>query len=544
MRIVVERGEAKFFDQKFPDGTIYVGRHADCQIVLPGDDRILARHLMIFTEDKQWLVEPLHDKFHTTHLNGHALHKRQALSDGDVITICEYKITVFTSETVKKKELLFQVIAKGHDELQETAGFGPEELQLPESVVVKLRNDTFSVSKGQLEYITGLTLKMLEAENVRYLMSLVLDALMKDFDACCAWIGLRSDSEGHLHLSGGHDLSGRSIDAPATARKISFAVVECARSIFQQSLADNPERSAIASPLVSPDGSLGMIYLESQPGKPRYTVADLDILVFICNQMALGVDRLLRLQNDQVNKFRTLDQELARKVQASTAPWQVPQWSGLQVSVLSEAGSGMTTDFYDIVPLGEEQAMVMIGQSAEGKSDTSISIAAASAAFRIGAVHRDMPQVLTRQLNWVLFTTASEPRELNLGILSINPKSGEFYICLSGMILAGLLTGSGKYTKIQTPNNPLVAQARKAKYEAVRGILKTGQTLALVTEGIFAVKSPSGETISPEHLWDVLSDSSEQVATRMMNDLIDDISAFSGTKRHEKDISVVLLKKT
>jgi GAF domain-containing protein len=544
MRIVVEQGEAVLFDQNFTGGTLYVGRHEQCQVKLPGDDKIAARHLVIFEENGEWFVNTLHDQYQTTQLNGQVFQGRRELAADTELTLANYRIKCLFEEKEDEDRIVpFQIIARGNADLQETAAYAPAQMNLPETVIIKKRTDTFSLSKGRLEYLSSLTLKMLEAPDVRGLVSMVIDALLADMQACCVWIGLRADSEGHLHLSAGKDLSGRPVDAPATARKFTYATVECARSLILQAMENNPDRSCLTSPLVSPDGSLGMVYLESDPEKPRFTPSDLDTLVFICNQMAIAIDRLLRREKEQIGRILSIDQELARKVQSRTAPWKLPQWPELQLAVLAEPGTGACTDFYDVVPLGDKQAMMLLGQTAPGTSDTAICIAEMSASFRIGAVHRDAPQVLMRQINWLLFATAGEPRKITAGLVSIDPQSGEFCICLAGNVHAFLVGTTGKVVKIKTPANPLVGEFRVSKYEAVNGKLGSEQTLVLCTGGIFGVASGKGGLFNEGHLVEFLSDSLGQIPARVLSDLADDITAFTGGKKPQHDITLLLLRK-
>jgi sigma-B regulation protein RsbU (phosphoserine phosphatase) len=286
-----------------------------------------------------------------------------------------------------------------------------------------------------------------------------------------------------------------------------------------------------------------MIYLESAKGKPRYNVADLDTLVFICNYLGMAIDRLLRMQTDQLDKMRSLDQEMSRKVQLRTAPWQLPQWPELQVAVLTEPGAGACTDFCDVLPLGEKQAMILVGQTSAGEADTAVSIAQMSSAFRIGAVHRDMPQVLLRQINWMMFSTTNEARHLSAGVVSIDVQTGEFNLCLAGNVFAYLIGSTGKAVQIKTEGNPFVGEARKSKYEAVQGKLNSDQILALCTGGVFSVESPDNRTFGEQHLLDFLSDSCDQVPARILSDLAEDINSFTGGKKPANDITLLLLRK-
>ncbi len=546
MRIVVERGDSKVFDQRFGESTIYIGSHSNCQISLKGDAKVAPRHLVIFREitdgEEKWFVEPLHDQYHTSYLNGHLIRSRTGLNDKDEIKIGNFQITVFFE---RKKEVLVpvQVIAKGHNELKETFGFTQEDLKLSEEVIIKQKLDTFSISKGRFDYISSLTLKMLEIEDIRTLIEAVAEVLIRDFQASIAWIGLRNDEEGNLHLCTGKDSAGNPIDVPARAREFSFAVVECARSVLLQSLKEKPKSSAMAAPLIGPDGSLGMIYLESRPDKQRYNVSDLDTLVFICYQMGLVIDRLLRVQTEQLEQLQSVDQQLARKVQGNIVPWELPQWPGLQLAVLSEAGTGYVTDFYDIVPLGAERLMVLVGKIPEGATDSAICMGEISSAFRIGAVHRDAPQVLMREINWLLFCTASEPRRISVAIASINPETGEFYLCSAGQIKAHIIAGVDEVNSLNLPDNPLVGMAKKARYETIKGVLKPNQILLLSTPGIFSVTSSKGKVLKEEQLLEVIVDSSAPTASGIMNELADYIRNFMGKDKPEQDITLIMIRK-
>jgi len=543
MRIQVERGETLFFDQHFTKKTVYIGRLENCDIHLPADESVSNRHLMVFEEKNAWFIEPLHDPYHRSYLNGHLLRERQSLKDGDEIVAGDFRILVFPSDRAEDRAVAVQVAARSKSELQDTLGLSSADMGLPEDVIVKNRTETFSLSRGRMEYLSGLTLKMLEYTDVRALMSAVIDALLADLQASCVWIGLRTDDEGHLHLSAGKDITGRAIDAPEPARESSNAVVECGRAVLYQSSERLPERSAMAAPLVSPDGSIGMVYLESQSNKQKFNVADLDTLVFLGTQMAIALDKLLREQTEQLEQIRSLDQELARKVQTRMAPWKLPQWPGLQLAVLAEQGTGQCSDFYEVVPLADKQGMILIGQTGADETDSAISMAEVCAAFRIGAVHQDMPQVLMRQINWLVSNTRTEPRRISAGMLSINPQSGKFIISLAGNIFGYLIDDTGKAVKIKEQGNQLIGEARKSKYKAAQGRLAPGQTLVLCTGGIFKLRSLRRDSFQEQQLIDLLSDSSTQPVAGILSDLADDISVFTSGKKPELDVTVLMLRK-
>jgi serine phosphatase RsbU (regulator of sigma subunit) len=221
----------------------------------------------------------------------------------------------------------------------------------------------------------------------------------------------------------------------------------------------------------------------------------------------------------------------------------LPQWPELKLVVLTEPGSNACTDFYDVLPLGEKQGMILIGQTSPDQSDAAVSIAEFSSAFRIGAVHRDIPPVLLRQVNWLLFSSASEPRRMSAGVLGIDPQSGEFCISLAGKVYAYLVGTTGKVVQLKTENNPLVGESRKSKYEAIKGKLNPNQFMALCTGGLFSLTSSNGDRFTEKHLLDFLQDNADQTPARILSELVDDISAFTGGEKPKEDITLLLLRK-
>jgi serine phosphatase RsbU (regulator of sigma subunit) len=331
---------------------------------------------------------------------------------------------------------------------------------------------------------------------------------------------------------------------PALAKESQKAVCEHGRSVLYQNVPSLGERSAMAASLVSPDGSLGMVYVESSSTRAsKFSVPDLDILMFAAMQMASGLDQVLRDQTDMIARKIGQNQEMSRKVQQRIAPWKLPQWPGLAVGVFSESGKNECTDFYDIVPNGQEQGMVLIGRTGSDETDSALTMAEIGSAFRIGAVHRVQPQVMLRLANWVIYGYRNEPRRISAGVLAIDPDSGEFLVSLVGEIHGWVIGDSGKVTKIGRHTDVWIGQARKSKFEGVTGKLKTRESLVLFTEGIFKLRAPDGRTFSRDQFEEYLSDSSAQPLSGVMSDLVSEIKNFTGGEAFASDMTVVMLRK-
>jgi len=543
MRILVKRGETLVYDGHFSERTIYIGRQEGCQIRLAGDESIMARHLMVFEEAGQWFVEPLHDAYHRSLLSGHLLRERQAIEDRAELTVSDFNISVLPSDRVEDQTLAVQVVTQSTEALQQTADRTVECMGVANATIVKQGTETISLTQGWPEHVASLALKMSAIHDVRALMSMVIDTVFADFDAACVWIGLRTDEQGNLHLASGRDLTGHPVEPPATAQASRTAVAECARAVLYQNTEMFKDHSAMAAPLVSSTGSVGMAYVESRPGRQKFRVPDLDIFMFICTQMAVRLDRILHEQTEQVSAEHAINQRVAKNVQSRVTPWQLPQWPGLNLLVFSEPGQTECTDFYDVVAQGNRHGTVLIGQTDRTETDTALSIAQVCSAFRIGAVHMDAPQVLTRQINWVVYGSMGQPRRISMGILAIDPGSGAFQVCLVGEVHGYAVDQAGKPIKIEMHNDQLVGQARKSSYQAVQGQLQVNQTLVLCTNGIFEMTSPDGQTFREEQLVNLLADNYSQPPATTLKALVDEVSAFTAGQKPNRDVTVFVLRR-
>jgi serine phosphatase RsbU (regulator of sigma subunit) len=546
VRIVVEQGEARFCDLEFSGGTIYVGRHESCHVRLPGTEKISLRHLVLFNENGEWFVDPIHDQYHTSYLNGHLIRQKTQLSEGDVLRIEDFNIKLLGDKKNKSNAQGVPSLVKSRTnaELSETENYTACDLHLLETVIVKKRNETFSLGRGRLDYLRDLTQKLLDINDVREMIEIMNDILIKDFQVGISWVGLRTDAEGNMHLSSGKSRNGKAIDQPAAAKNFSYATVECGRALLQQIMEGDPECSCICVPIMSADGCLGMIYAETGHNSPRFTIPELDTFMFLANQYAIVIDRILRRRTEQLDKIRTLDHELARKIQSRTSPWQLPQWPGLSVAMLAEPGEDVCTDFHDVLPLGDEQAMMLIGEVPVGQTDSGVCLAEMSAGFRVGAIHRDAPQVLMRQINWLMFSLSPEPCSISAGIVSIDTQTGEFFLCLAGSVLAFLVSGSDKVVSIRGNGNPLIGQTRKAKFEGIKAKLLPGQSLVLCTSGIFSLTSEANERFHEDQLSDLLMDGFGQTTSRVLSEITDDISSYLNGRKPQRDLTLMMLRKS
>jgi sigma-B regulation protein RsbU (phosphoserine phosphatase) len=139
------------------------------------------------------------------------------------------------------------------------------------------------------------------------------------------------------------------------------------RFSMRQSVLDLRLRSILCVPLAAQDRLLGIIYVDNRLQAGLFSQADLDLLASIASTAAIAVENA-RLYQLAVEKGR-LERELhmAREVQASLLPRQVPQLPGWEFAAHWRPARQVAGDYYDFIPLDEGRlGLVMADVSDKG----------------------------------------------------------------------------------------------------------------------------------------------------------------------------------
>src|SRR5205807_724734 len=121
---------------------------------------------------------------------------------------------------------------------------------------------------------------------------------------------------------------------------------------LSQSVVDFRIRSVMCAPLARHDGkSFGVIQLDTQDRSKKFTQEDLKLLCGVSNQASIALENA-RLLEEAVHQERLQrDLQLAKKVQESFLPRNLPKVEGYEFYGFCEAAREVGGDYYDYIPL-------------------------------------------------------------------------------------------------------------------------------------------------------------------------------------------------
>jgi len=531
MKITVKRADVILSEQTFEDDEVIVGSGSDCAVCLPGDlgDR-LAR--LALDGDDNWRVEKL-DPEAPVLLNDNPLTDRRRLANNDVLSVRELDIHVCLDD--------------GQEPAVEEPPLSPEELAkikqypLPPNAVVKKHYEALNLSPEQLERVARMAVNIGAARDVHELIEASLGMVMEAFGARMAWIGVRRKPMGELEVVAGRTPSGHTTATTPVLDMLQYRCLERAQHICVRKIVEGDISSAVAVPLRTTAGNLGLIYVDRRRGAKRFQIIDLDIISALAGHVAAKLDAMFQARVQQSVVQSAAEIGLIHTIQTILDPKGSPAWRNLQLAAYGRSGQDNPGDVYDIMTHPDtNMSAIMLGHVISKGASLALAMARLHSTFRVGFLHMDPPHALARTLNWLMYDE-KDPATVDSMFLVIDPPTGKFRFTRAGRIGGFIVNTKGEPRLVSGADGPSIGRIRNYEYLSKVDQLAPGETLALYTRGVATATNAADERFSEKRFIELVCDGFGQRPSQTIQDITDELTGFLNGGKHPDDMTIVLL---
>jgi serine phosphatase RsbU (regulator of sigma subunit) len=529
MRLVVSERDTLMADVSVVDEAVYIGSRPGCKIHL-NDLRVEKQHCVIFPERPGcWVLEPLAEKGYTR-VNGVVVSKRHELRDGDQISIQEYAIRVQLEGRQPEP-----VLPAVHELARIT------QFPLPAGSVVRKPDDPIRLTRAQLDQLRQIGLSFNKTNNMAELIDLALMTLLQVFRGRQAWLSITGKSA-PASLAEGRNVAGHPIETPSLAEKLRYRCVDRSQHVCIPEGGEEQTGSAMAVPLIGPEGKLGMIYVDSRLGAQPYSEQDLDFLSALASIVGVHIEATTYKQARLRAEASLSELIIARKIRTHLIPSAHPEWQSLRMVRLIDDGEGSVTDFYDAIKLADKSASLILAQADAGPDRSLQILAQVRAAFRVASLHSDPPHVIIRALNWLLHEPTGQ-NGLHVVAMNINPATGDLAYCTAGEPNLLIVDNQGKPRELPLSKAPSAGTVRNFDFSTQRDVLRPAEMLAMFTNGIFALTNAEGAQLSRPRVIEMIADVFGQPVAPAMGELMTDLHAYIKAGHRPQDVTILLLSR-
>lgn len=265
-----------------------------------------------------------------------------------------------------------------------------------------------------------------------------------------------------------------------------------------QSIMSSGVRSLVAAPLMDPEGSLGLIVLNSRLHMRQFTEDDMSLLTSLASVAALRI-RNVALALEAAERQRLEEElELARSIQVALLPASLPDIDGYELWGRNLPSRGVSGDFYEIV--AREKDCFLLIADVSGKGIAASLLTASFEALAAGPIEEGRsPGRVTAGVSKRLFERTPPAKYATAWLGTLEPETGRVCYTNAGHNPALHVRASG-VVDVLGPTGVPVGLVQGSEYEEAELTLEAGDFLLLYTDGITESEDPEGEEYGLEKL--------------------------------------------
>jgi sigma-B regulation protein RsbU (phosphoserine phosphatase) len=299
-------------------------------------------------------------------------------------------------------------------------------------------------------------------------------------------------------------------------------------------------RSGMVVPITSQNRIIGVFSLESDR-REAYQEDDLKLLEAFASLAAISLERAR--QHEQILETRRLEGELlvAKRIQQSFLPRRKPQLAGFDISGINIPSEEVGGDYYDFIPIIDNQLGIAIGDVA-GKG---IPAAFIMASFRAGLIAEIRNNYAIRSIMFKVNNLLFESTDPEIYVTAVygvlDTKNRIFTFANAGHNAPILRRASGEMHYL-TEGGIALGMFENSVYEERPLGISTGEIMVFYTDGVTEAKNDKEEEFGTKRLKQVIADSHQLSAVQIQENICKSVEEFTGHSHAEDDLTIIVIK--
>jgi sigma-B regulation protein RsbU (phosphoserine phosphatase) len=319
-------------------------------------------------------------------------------------------------------------------------------------------------------------------------------------------------------------------------------VVECTRlQDSAQAAGDNQGLLFHASaPIRVQDRALGIINVATEDWQ-FLTAADLQFLTAVSAQLAIALERA-QLYDELSAQRHRLEQELqmAREVQASLLPRQLPRVPGFSFAADWRSAREMAGDFYDIFALPEDRWALVIADVSDKGAPAAMYMAMTRSLIRSSASRNPSPAAALIEVNREIFAHSSSDMFVSVFYAALDARTRSLTYANAGHNPPLLRRANGTLESLPR-TGVLIGIMEGLVLSDASLTLAPGDTLVAYTDGLTDALNPRGEDYGLARLMAALAGAPRADAALQLAYLSGDLAAFINGVAPFDDITLFIV---
>lgn len=257
--------------------------------------------------------------------------------------------------------------------------------------------------------------------------------------------------------------------------------------------------------------------------------------------IAAGYGMFIYVFGKEVDKRARLEAEisLAQNIQKSLLPSSPMQTAWCEVAGLSAPATEVGGDYFDIIPLSQNEVMVVIGDVAGHGIGAGILAAMTKSALRSQIEHEFSPRQVLENLNKTLYHLSGKNVFVTFACILLKKNEGLIKLATAGHPpVFHYCAGTKQVHALRTPGVGLGLTLETA-FEEMEIAWQANDRLLLYTDGIIEAANKNGEQFEEERLRACWLQHLSLPVHALCETVMNSVREFGGSEALHDDVTVV-----
>jgi phosphoserine phosphatase RsbU/P len=485
---------------KLADGEYIIGRRSDCQIFVP-DMRVSRQHARLWQDGEAWQIEDLGSN-NGTFVNGTKVLTATPVRHADEILIANNRIRVEGHEATPDPKFpegnaVTIVDVGGASSLirsREESGSG--RIPIVSSGMMSVADQrAVRLLERKLDALTQILQATAASDTSEALIQKLVDALLDLFpQAEDVGVLVEDERNGELKVQSQRHRKqafGGNLRVPGT---IIQHVISDRRGVLLGESADENDEGVgtrMGAPLIYHGVHYGVVYVESKHSGFRQE--DVDLLQTVATQAGLAMHATRVAAQLLTREKLERDLRVARQIQRSLLPANVPQVVGLEFAVHYEPAYQIGGDFYDFIWHDPSHLGLAVGDVAGKAISAALYMARLTSELRSRAAIARTPARLLRRVNQEIAQLGDDGMFATLVYCIYDLENRSLVFTNAGHCVPLLRRGDRVFPlQAERAHTPPLGVTPELEAGEARVQLHSGDMLIMVSDGILEARDARG----------------------------------------------------
>ncbi len=301
--------------------------------------------------------------------------------------------------------------------------------------------------------------------------------------------------------------------------------------------------SYIFVPIKQKEGTVGIIALARVPQSEKFSKKEFNTATIIADAIANAMKPMYSFLTYAERAELNKGGDIASKYQKDLIPQKLPVIKGLQIGCFSNHNENVCGDYYDVIPSRKDRISFIVADVA-GKGMNSLVIMVMLRAILRLAVNT--AQSASTILSWTNRGVCSDSSKIDhfasVSLLNYDATKSEVQISTCGSNPVFHLDSSTNLIKQISKNSEPLGVDKEAVYEDMVIPVKSGDILAICTDGLYEALNENGVQYSTNRLCQVITRNNSASAKDISSKVKDDLKKFCASTQQYDDQSFLVIK--